>query len=175
MKRAMRSGQVVRLRRGVYCLSRKHQRRGINLYVLSQLLYGPSFVSLESALSHHGWIPEGVFSTTCVCLKKALSFTTPLGRFDYCPVPSTIFYQGVSRVEEGQESYFMASPWRALCDYVYVYKKSWVSIDPLIKSLRIDIESLQQAERQEMLEMKQNTKSRRVHRFVDGVMKDLRL
>ena len=34
MKRALKSGQIIRLRRGIYCLSKKHQRHGINLYAL---------------------------------------------------------------------------------------------------------------------------------------------
>ena len=175
MKRALKSGQIIRLRRGIYCLSKKHQRHGINLYALGQQLYGPSFVSMESALLYHGWIPEGVFFTTCVCMKKSLSFATPLGRFDYRHVPSIVFYEGVERIEEQQEAYFMASPWKALCDYVYVHKKVWASVDPLIKSLRIDEQELQHAGREELLSLKQNTQSRLVHDFIDGVMKDLKL
>lgn len=175
VKRALKSGQIVRIRRGIYCLSKKYQRHGINLYALSQQLYGPSFISLESALSYHGWIPEGVFSTTCVCVKKTLSFTTPLGRFDYRHIPSIVFYESVERIEEQQEAYFMASPWKALCDYVYVYKKAWTSIDPLVKSLRIDEQELRRARREELLNLKQNTQSRRVHDFIDGVLKDLKL
>jgi predicted transcriptional regulator of viral defense system len=175
MKRALKAGQIIRLRRGIYCLSKKYQRRGINLYALSQQLYGPSFISLESALSYHGWIPEGVFFTTCVCMKKSLSFTTPLGRFDYRHVPSTVFYEGVERIEEQGDAYFMAGPWKALCDYVYIHKKAWTSVDPLIKSMRIDEQEFQHAEREELLNMRQNTPSRRVHSFIDGVMKDLKL
>ncbi len=68
----------------------------------------------------------------------------------------------------------MAGPWRALCDYVYVYKKAWTSVDPLVKSLRIDKQDLRRSEAAELLNLKQNTKSRRVLRFIDGVMKDLK-
>lgn len=175
MKRALKSGEIIRLRRGIYCLSKKHQRRGINLYSLSQQLYGPSYISLESALSYHGWIPEGVFSTTCVCMKKSLLFKTPLGSFDYSHIPSVVFYEGVARIEEQNDAYFMAHPWKALCDYVYIYKKQWRSIDPLIKSLRIDQQKIQQAKEQELLILRKNIKNRNVHRFIDGVMKGLQL
>jgi predicted transcriptional regulator of viral defense system len=176
MKRALKSGQIIRLRRGIYCLSEKYQRRGINLFTLSQQLYGPSFISLESALSYHRWIPEGVFFTTAVSMKKTISFTTPLGRFDYRHVPAMVFYEGVGRIEEQGEAFFMASPWKALCDYVYVYKKEWTSIDPLLKSLRIDEQDLRGGvQREELLSLKENTQSRRIHAFIDGAMKDLKL
>lgn len=175
MKRALKSGEIIRLRRGIYCLSEKHQRGTVNLYSLSQQFYGPSFISLESALSYHGWIPEGVFSTTCVSLKKSLSFKTPLGGFGYFHVPSVVFYEGVERVEEENDAYFMARPWKALCDYVYVYKKQWTSIDPLMKSLRIDEQEIQQVHREELLSLKNNVKNRSVHAFIDGAMKDLKL
>lgn len=175
MKRALKSGEIIRLRRGIYCLSKKHQRRGINLFNLSQRLYGPSFISLESALSHHGWIPEAVFSTTCVCMKKSLSFKTPIGSFDYSHVPAVVFYEGVERIEENNDAYFMARPWKALCDYVYIYKKEWTSIDPLIKSLRVDRQEIRQAGSQELLSLRNNIKSKRVYRFINGVMKDLKL
>ena len=175
MKRALKSGEIIRLRRGIYCLSKKHQRREINLFNLSQQLYGPSFISLESALSYHGWIPEGVFSTTCVCMKKSLSFKTSLGSFNYSHVPAVVFYEGVERVEENSDAYFMAHPWKALCDYVYIYKKQCTSIDLLIKSLRIDRQEIQKADGQELLSLRNNMKNRNVHRFIDGVMKGLQL
>jgi hypothetical protein len=175
MKRALRSGQIVRIRRGVYCLASKYQRRGVNLYALSQQLYGPSYVSLESALSYHQWIPEGVFGTTCISMKKALFFTTPLGYFDYRTVPALVFYEGVERIGQDQESFLMARPWKALCDYVNVHKESWNSLDPLIKSLRIDEKNLGSANRAELMKLKENTRSRRIHRFIKGIMKDLQL
>ena len=175
MKRALRSEEIIRLRRGIYCLSRKYQRHGVNLFNLSQQLYGPSFISLESALSYHGWIPEAVFSTTCVCMKKSLSFKTPLGNFNYTHVPSVIFYEGVQRIEEKNNAFFMASPLKALCDYVYIYKKQWTSIDPLIKSLRIDKQEIQQTKKADLLSLRNNVKNRNVHRFIDGIMKDLKL
>jgi hypothetical protein len=36
----------------------------------------------------------------------------------------------------------MASPWKALTDYVYVYKKDWRNVPSLVEDLRLDIDSL---------------------------------
>ena len=71
VKRAIASGEVIHLRRGLYCLARKYQKRGVSLYSLAQHVYGPSYISLESALSWHGWIPEAVHGVTNVSFKKS--------------------------------------------------------------------------------------------------------
>jgi len=57
VKRAIAGGQIIHIRRGLYCLAPKYQKKKLNLYALAEHLYGPSYVSLESALSWHGWIP----------------------------------------------------------------------------------------------------------------------
>ncbi|MDP8213241.1 MAG: hypothetical protein P9X22_08155 [Candidatus Zapsychrus exili] len=173
MKRAISSGDVIRLKRGVYCLSKEYQRYGINLWHISQVLYGPSCVSLESALSYHGWIPEGVFSTTCASMKRSVSYENVLGTFVYHCVPLNNFYRQVKRIESLKESFFMASPLKALCDYVYVYKKDWNSIAPLVQSLRIDEDVLGQISLKGCNELLENYKSKRVKRFIRGLKKEL--
>ncbi|MHA1558456.1 MAG: type IV toxin-antitoxin system AbiEi family antitoxin domain-containing protein [Alphaproteobacteria bacterium] len=175
IKRALKSKEIIRLKRGFYCLSSKYQRHGINLFTLSQHLYGPSFVSLESALAFHGWIPEAVFTTTCVSQKQSHPLKTPLGNLDYKRVPLSIFYQGVNRIVEENNIYFMATPWKALCDYVYVYKKKWTSLKPLVKNLRINPREIEQASKEELYDLKNNYRSRSVHRFIDGIIKGLKL
>ena len=64
VRRAIASGEIIHIRRGLYCLSSKYQKKGMNPYALAQQVYGPSYVSLESALSWHGWIPEAVHGIT---------------------------------------------------------------------------------------------------------------
>ena len=100
VKRALASGEIIRIRRGLYCLAPKYQKKGINLYALAQLVYGPSYVSLESALSWHGWIPEAVHAITGASFKKAKEFTTPLGVFRYDRVPQQVFYTEVERLTD---------------------------------------------------------------------------
>ena len=66
LKRAVAAGEVVRIHRGLYCLATRYLREKIDPHVLAQRIYGPSYISLESALSHHGWIPEAVYAVTSV-------------------------------------------------------------------------------------------------------------
>ena len=75
IKRALKKSEIIRIRRGLYCLAKKYERRPLNLFSIAQLIYGPSYVSLESALSYHGWVPEGVFMTTSVSMSLCLSIS----------------------------------------------------------------------------------------------------
>ncbi|MBU1863043.1 MAG: hypothetical protein KKH94_05190 [Candidatus Omnitrophica bacterium] len=175
MKRAMQSGNILRLKKGVYCLEKKYQRHGLNMWHLAQLLYGPSYVSLESSLSYHGWIPEGVFMTTCVSIKRSVNYKTPLGRFAYHHIPQNSFYAEVERVVTGEEIYFMARPLKALCDYVYVHKKKWRSVAPLIESLRIDEDLIAQVTPEEYDSVYDNYRGERLRSFILGMRKEMQV
>jgi hypothetical protein len=84
--------------------------------VLSGLIYGPSYVSLETALSLYGLIPERVEEITCITLKRARVFRTPVGRFSYTPIRPDAYPVGL-RLEAGKGgSWYFAEPEKALCD-----------------------------------------------------------
>jgi len=54
IKRAIASGEVLHLRRGLYCLAPRLQQHRPDPLVLAQRIYGPSYISFETALSFHG-------------------------------------------------------------------------------------------------------------------------
>jgi predicted transcriptional regulator of viral defense system len=141
VKRAIANGEIIHTRRGLYCLAPKYQKKTINLYALAQHVYGPSYIILESALSCHGWIPEAVYTMTSVSFKKAKEFNTTLGVFSYNRVPQKLFYAGVERLADEEGNIFlMAKPIKALSDYVYVQKKDWTGLKPVVESLRVEEE-----------------------------------
>jgi len=176
VKRALASGEIIRIRRGLYCLAPKYQKRSINLYALAQLVYGPSYVSLESALSRHGWIPEAVHGITSASFGKSKEFTTPLGVLSYDRVPQRVFYTEVERVTDASGNVFlMATPLKALADYVYVRGKDWTGIKPAVSSLRIEPEELEQVSRPNLEALGGDYTNSRVRRFLEGLRKDLKL
>lgn len=172
IKRALAKGDLIQVRRGLYSLSKRYQRHGINPHVLSQRIYGPSYVSFESALSYHGLIPEAVYSTTSASSKRSREFHTPLGVFYYTQIPVRVFFEGVKRVENQDEVFLMATPLKALTDYVYVHHLDWGGIEPLINSLRIGREELKFTAK-EIDELRAAYQSKRVSRFLEGLKKDL--
>jgi len=175
VKRALASREVLRIRRGLYCLAPKLLKTPMDSLALAQHIYGPSYVSLETALAHHGWIPEAVHAVTSVCLKRPLQFDTPVGLFTYARVPQEILFADVERQSQKDGlTVFVAGPVKALADYVYTYRKDWAGIEPVIKSLRIDEEQLDQVRAEEVASLAENYRSRRVKRFLKGLCRDLR-
>lgn len=71
IKRAIRKGYLVPLRRDLY-LIKSVKKVLLNSFEIAPIIYGPSYVSFESALSYHGWIPEAVRTITCATVKRAL-------------------------------------------------------------------------------------------------------
>ena len=109
-------GSLVRIKRGLYCLSPKISGCELDSRIVANALYGPSYVSFETALSMYGLIPERVAATMSACAKRAKRFATPLGEFLYRTVPSDWFPIGVRTVDSGNGGFLVASPEKALGD-----------------------------------------------------------
>jgi len=174
LKRALRAGEIVRIHRGLYCLADKYLPRKVDPLALAQRICGPSYLSLETALSHHGWIPEAVYAITSASLGRSQEFDTPLGRFSFARVPQATFYAEVARVAPGfGGGFLLASPLKALADYVYVHKQDWSSARPVAESLRVDRGVLAGVQPEAFDRLLANYRSRRVRRFLEGLRKEL--
>ncbi len=176
LKRAVANREVWRVRRGLYCLSDRYTQSRVNPLELAQRIHGPSYVSLETALSHHGWIPEAVQAVTSVALGRSRTFDTPVGLFSFTRVPQRVFLAGVRRVSvDGGSAFFMATPLKALADLVYTQRRDWLSAAPVVESLRVEEESLAELTRKLFDEVMAAYRPGRVCRFLAGLRKDLRL
>ena len=167
IKRAMSAGEILNIRRGLYCLAPKYQKRPISIYNAAERIYGPSYVSLETALSYYNWIPEAVYACTCVSYQKTRQFETPLGIFSYKHVPQHILYLGVRRYEDKNKNVFlMASPAKALADYIYIHKLNRTNINKVAEDLRIEEEDFNNVNPQELSELIDNYSNHRVKQFL---------
>ncbi len=90
------------------------------LFFAANELYSPSYVSLESALSWYGFIPEGVFQITSCSTRKTQSFETPLGSFSYRHVKPTLFF-GYQLEEWNNHHFAIAEPEKTVIDYLYLH------------------------------------------------------
>ncbi|PLX47137.1 MAG: hypothetical protein C0613_15035 [Desulfobulbaceae bacterium] len=151
-------GVLLPIRRGLYVLGPDEREGPISLPLVANILYGPSYVSLEFALSRYGLIPEGVFDVTSVTLKRSRMIATPLGRFSYRHLPQSAYAIGVRMVQgEGGVSFLLASPEKALCDLVMLTRRlpsmsvatmqSW-----LLEHHRMDVEMLRKLDRRIVVE-----------------------
>ncbi len=174
VKRMLAQGKLLHIRRGLYCLTKEMgYLKKPHSFELAQYIDGPSYISLESALNYHHLIPEAVYTTTSAMGKRSKEFATPLGIFSYRPVPLEELYTEVELIEENGYKFFMAKPWKAICDYVFCYKKDWISLEPLLNNLRINMENLPALRKEEIQLLDEYYHHARVNRFLKGVQRDL--
>jgi len=67
----------------------------------------------------------------------------------------------------------IASALKALADYVYLHKLDWVSVEPVVSSLRVEEEQLRELTLDDFEALEGNYAGRRVNRFLAGVKKEL--
>ena len=72
--RLLMSGEIVRVKKGLYCFGEAFRRSPICREYLANLIYGPSYVSLDYALRLHGLIPERVEAVTSVTTRRSRGF-----------------------------------------------------------------------------------------------------
>ena len=113
-----REWQIIRLKRGLYVNAMETAGRVLSAELIANHLYGPSYVSMSSALRYYGLIPEAVYTQQSMTLKHAKVFDTPLGRFEYIYIPREAFSVGLTIVRQADYAFVMASPEKALCDLV---------------------------------------------------------
>lgn len=166
VKRALANGEFLPLRRGLYCLAPRYQKKPVSACALAQRIYGPSYVSMETALSLHGWIPEAVHACTCASFGPARDFDTPLGIFLYRRIPQRVFYADVERgVDSHGNVCFMASPAKALADYMYVHRLDGEA-EKVFACLRIESEESAAVAPEQLDILAENYTNSRVRRFL---------
>src|SRR5690606_36660372 len=79
----VKTGQITMLKNGMYIPGAKLNIARPEPFLVANHLWGPSYVSLEAALSYWGLIPERVYEISSVTLKSTKTFTTEIGRFSY--------------------------------------------------------------------------------------------
>ncbi len=115
----LRQGVVLRVKKGLYVFGDRYRRRPYSKELLANLIYGPSYVSLDYALAYHGLIPERVEALTSVTPNRSRRFATPVGLFVFRQIPARAYEVGAVRVEtEHQQAFLIALPEKALADKI---------------------------------------------------------
>lgn len=174
VKRALRNGDLIQIRRGLYTFCPTLRKKSLHPGALANRLYYPSYVSMEYALGYHGWIPEAVVKVTCATSRNSTDFDTKVGLFSYHRIPQAMFFCGVDAVSTADRSWLLASPLKALADYVYARKLRWPGIEPLLESLRIEEEALGTLSAPDFESVQGNYRTAPdVEKFLSGLREDL--
>jgi Predicted transcriptional regulator len=116
--RLEQKGDLIRLKRGLYVISPKISGKLLSAGLIANHLYGPSYVSMETALRHYGLIPERVHTVASMTLKLTKMYENSMGRFEYIHCPADYYSIGIRQVVEEGYTYLIASPEKALCDLI---------------------------------------------------------
>lgn len=153
--RKVKNGELIRIKNGLFLIAVRIQRgESIPFEQIANVLYGPSYVSLESALTFYGgFIPERVVQMTSVTLKREKEFSTPLEvGFRYFSLSPDRYVIGIVHkvVSEEKGGFWIASPEKALADLVH-FRCQGLDIDELkvdlLEGRRIPVESLKNLDR----------------------------
>ncbi|MFA7672967.1 MAG: hypothetical protein WCY62_03835 [Clostridia bacterium] len=116
IKRLCNEQKIIPVARGVY-----ETNADISGYLFAPVIYGPSYLSFNYALSRHGLIPEAVYeysSATC-CKGKKKTYSNHFGRYSYRDIPDSAFPYETKLMQEDGYVYSIATPEKALCDKLY--------------------------------------------------------
>lgn len=112
-------GDLIRLKQGMYVTQSYLSGQQLSTFLIGNNLYGPSYISLQSALRYYGLIPEFVFTTCSMTMKPSQIFRNSMGRFEYVQIDREVFPIGVREVTYGNgTTILIASPEKALCDLI---------------------------------------------------------
>ena len=143
-------GFLKSLKKGLYIAGPKVTDREPDAFLLANHLLGPSYVSLETALSFYGLIPERVHEISSMTTKSPRSFKTTSGLFTYTRLPLPYYSFGLDMLRLPSNQYaLVASPEKAICDKIVttsgVTLRSIPSAhDYLVNALRIEETALQE-------------------------------
>ncbi len=180
IRRSLKHKEIIRLKPGVYCLAEKYRKSNPHPFVVAGMLLSPSYISLESALWHHGLIPEALFQVSSMTSLRSRVFKNELGVYTYRRIPCNNFKAGVKSVKIKDHGWtFLAEPLRAIADMIYLNKKiSWEihGITYLTESLRIEPESLKSISYTNYNDIYLSITNKRVQRYLSqlrGVLKNV--
>lgn len=126
-------GYIRKILKGVYYF-RDYPVNDSFLYFVSNRIYKPSYVSLNSAMAYYNLIPEAVYLNTGISTLNTRMLETPLGNFKFRHVKPELFF-GYKLVEMGGKIIKMAEPEKLILDYCYFNK---IEDMKYIESLRLN-------------------------------------
>jgi hypothetical protein len=115
----IKSQELISIRRGLYAVGSKLDLPRPESLLIANHLRGPSYVSLESALSFWNMIPERVFEVSSVTTKSSKLYKTAVGRYSYKQLQIPYYSYGINNIEiSPKQRVLMASPEKSLCDKI---------------------------------------------------------
>ena len=142
----LKRGNIIRVKKGLYVFGRELAEQPFSKETLANLIYGPSYISLEYALAFYGLIPERVEVVTNITNKRKKMFNTPVGHFSYRYIRPEIYAYGVTLFKlDDYHSILIACKEKAVADVLYFNEQfeNEAQLEKyLLENLRLETEAL---------------------------------
>ena len=146
--RWVKRGYLVRLRQGYYAFPAYKGKPDYSLYFANRI-YKPSYISLHTALSFYGIIPESVVQINSVTSLKTISFTNAFGMYSFNTVKENLMFGYDLKPMTDNRTIQFATPEKALLDLLYLYP--FYNNEQEMEELRLDEAYLQSDLNMELL------------------------
>lgn len=175
----IKTEQIIRIRKGLYIFGKTWRRKVIEREMLANLIFGPSVLSLDYALSYYGLIPERIEELTSITSGRSRVFNTPIGIYSYTQLGVKKLSFGYSIQKSSDSSWLIATPLKALFDKVWCDKR-FTPTSPssffsyLVEDLRIDMEQLKSyLDKGQMMDYKVKYSSRKINWLTNYLAKEI--
>ena len=173
----LKKKNIIRVKKGLYVFGSVCKKKEVPKEILANLIFGPSVISLEYALSFYGLIPERVETITSITIGRSKIFDTPLGRYSFTHLGENRYSFGISTQGTNQSKWLISEPLKALADKIWTDKR-FKPTSPLSYStylfddLRIDQSILKELYNIDYLvELKNIYNSRKITWFTDYLIR----
>ena len=173
----LRQGVIIRIKKGIYVFGERYRRRPFSREVLANMIYGPSYISLDYALHYYGIIPERVEAVTSVTCSRDRRFSTSVGLFIYRGISMNAYQIGIDQVVlDGGRTFLIAVPEKALSDKIHDDRGTSVRTQTemrayLLDNLRIDPERLEKLNADMLSLIADRCRSRKIRLLSDLLRK----
>lgn len=165
LSRWVKVGRLIQLKRGLYTLAQPYRKIEPQPFVLANSMKKASYVSLQSALSYYGMIPEYVPTVTSVTTGRPEQVNTKLGQFVFRHIKKSWFC-GYKQIDLGSgQRAFVAIPEKALLDLLYLTPHA--DEQDYLRELRL--ENLELLNVGTMLQLVSNSQSAKLNRAVQCI------
>ena len=114
-------GYIIKLRNGWYCLP-EFLKDPYSTWMIANTVHEPSYISLESALSYHGLIPEGVYMTTSVSTNRTMRLSMAGSTYTFSNMKKELYFAyELIDTEIYHRKLRIAEPEKALIDFFYLH------------------------------------------------------
>ena len=171
--RLLASGEIIRIKKGLYTFPEYLRRSPLNPCIVANMIYGPSYVSCDYALSYYGMIPERVELMTSMTIGRTREFSTPIGCFSYRQRKAEDYSIGIDSVETPSGNFLIASREKAIYDKALTdprFDGSNIK-EYLLADLRMDEDSLSRLNVETLLELRDSSIGRMrklINTLLDG-------